>query len=80
MKATHSNTQKSVRLPSHYLIFCLSSESPMSKEVIKVFQNYAKFLFFEKFPVRIRKKGRRKRFLQIRTGAGTTVPESVKKH
>jgi len=37
-------------------------------------------LFFEEFPERIRKKGRRKRFLQIRTGAGTTVPESVKKH
>jgi len=44
MKATHSKSQKQTRLPIRYLYFILSFKPLIDKEVIKVFQNYVKFL------------------------------------
>lgn len=44
MKATHSKSQKQTRLPIRYLYFILSFKPLIDKEVIKVFQNYKKYL------------------------------------
>ena len=42
--ATHSKSQKQTRLPIRYLYFILPFKPLINKEVIKVFQNYDKFL------------------------------------
>ena len=42
--ATHSKSQKQTRLPIHYLYFILPFKPLINKEVIKVFQNYEKFM------------------------------------
>ena len=42
--ATHSKSQKQTRLPIHYLYFILPFKPLINKEVIKVFQNYTKYL------------------------------------
>jgi len=43
--ATHSKSQKQTRLPIRYLYFIFPFKPLINKEVIKVFQNYDKFLF-----------------------------------
>lgn len=50
--ATHRKSQKQTRLPIRYLYFILPFKPLINKEVIKVFQNYAKipnFLFADLF-------------------------------
>lgn len=42
--ATHSKSQKQTRLPIRYLYFILPFKPLINKEVIKVFQNYRKYL------------------------------------
>lgn len=42
--ATHSKSQKQTRLPIRYLYFILPFKPLINKEVIKVFQNYIKYL------------------------------------
>ena len=42
--ATHSKSQKQTRLPIRYLYFILPFKPLINKEVIKVFQNYTKYL------------------------------------
>lgn len=42
--ATHSKSQKQTRLPIRYLYFILPFKPLINKEVIKVFQNYEKYL------------------------------------
>lgn len=43
--ATHRKSQKQTRLPIRYLYFILPFKPLINKEVIKVFQNYAKLLY-----------------------------------
>lgn len=42
--ATHRKSQKQTRLPIRYLYFILPFKPLINKEVIKVFQNYKKYL------------------------------------
>lgn len=42
--ATHSKSQKQTRLPIRYLYFIFPFKPLINKEVIKVFQNYTKYL------------------------------------
>lgn len=50
--ATHSKSQKQTRLPIRYLYFILPFKLLINKEVIKVFQNYAKFFILSKYSLR----------------------------
>lgn len=43
LTATYSKAQKQAQLPIRYLYFNLSLKPLINKEVIKVFQNYAKY-------------------------------------
>lgn len=47
--ATHSKSQKQTRLPIRYLYFILPFKPLINKEVIKVFQNYAKYVEYPRF-------------------------------